>query len=83
MSVARFRPGNDAVSPASPAISVPVFGGSTSFSKTEIVLFYLVSVGREPKLDSDLLNRYEAFAERFLHQYRPGAPGQAGEHKRD
>jgi len=40
----------------------------------EIVLFYLVSVGREPKLDRELLNRCEAFAERFLHQYHPGAP---------
>jgi hypothetical protein len=45
----------------------------------EIVLFYLVSVGRELKLDSELLNRYEGFAERFLHQYRPAAPGCAGE----
>ena len=40
----------------------------------EIVLFYLVSVGCEPKLDPELLNRYEAFAERFLNQYHPGAP---------
>jgi len=79
MSVARCCPGNDAVSPASPAMSVPAFGGAASFSKTEIVLFYPVSAGRELKLDSELLNRYEGFAERFLHQYHPGAPEWAGE----
>jgi len=65
MSVARCRPGNDAVSPASPAISVPTFDGAASFSKTESVLFYLVSAGRELKLDSELLNRYEGFYRTF------------------
>jgi len=79
MSFAPCRPGNDAVSPASLAISVPTFDGAASFSKTESVLSYLVSAGRELKLDSELLNRYEGFAERFLHQYRPAAPGCAGE----
>jgi hypothetical protein len=70
MSVAWCRPGNDAVLPASPAMSVPVFDGAASFLKTESVLSYSVPAGRELKLDSELLNRYEAFAERLLHQYR-------------
>ena len=67
MSVAQCRPGNDTVSPASPAISVPTFDGAASFSKTESVLFYLVSAGRKLKLDSKLLNRYEGFLQNVFY----------------